>query len=362
MKAASAASIESLLERLCNNEARPVIPAAATKALMLTKLRSAHVGFDQISRLSDAFLEDRRKSMQSVLGPQAYTAPEVDFIFFPVAPSIAATFIERGRASIFVSLGLLEVLRLGCAAGQLDSAITRLETDAALRGELGPEALGRMIESLRMMTQYFNGCAILHLEEPRQLPAVASLLDEQTKHRVDITLEAVLMFVLLHELGHVDYHRTYHAKDSGPSLVWELVVQEQLDEQKKQELYADRFALQSVPEAFALTLVHAATFFLHLHNYADATTGNPADSHPLGVNRIAALYALAKGTVSMNATGHRAVNQAVEAGTELWARSNPALPLRALSQVVERLSQVDWRPAQEALQLLANRPTVRVQK
>ena len=353
MEAASVDSIGVLLNRLGDGIASGTLHAASTTALIVTRMRNSCVGRDDLHRLSSVFLEDRRQSMKGVLGPDAYSMSEVEFVFFPIVETCASTFIESNRATVFLSLGLMEALRLAISSAQLESAIRRLECDQAVADAL--EALDRtkVLEQLRLMIQYFNASAVLHFKAPGKLPGAASLLDAATRHRVDVVIEAVLMFLLLHELGHVDFYRQPDALGTRPHLIWEFAVPEHVDEAKHQEFYADAFALRAVPEQFALPLVHAATFFLHLHNFVDATAGIAPNTHPLCVNRIAMLYALARGQASPDAVGHAAVAGALEAGTRVWTLPSEHFSVEALRRYVDALGGVDWRPAQEALQLLA---------
>lgn len=353
MEAASADHIGALLAHLADELATGVLHAAPTTALIVTRMRNSSIGLDDMHRLSSVFLDDRKQSMKDVLGPHAYEVPDVDFVFFPIVESCASTFIDRDRTTIFLSLGLMEALRLAIASAQLDSAIRLIEKDQAITDELGTLGRGKAVEQLRLMIQYFNASAVLHFKAPRRLPAAASLLDAATRHRIDVVLEAVLMFLLLHELGHVDYRRQSKVPDQPPHLVWEFAVPEDVNEAKREEFYADAFALRSVPEAFALPLVHAATFFLHLHNYVDATAGAGPTTHPLCVNRIATLYALVRGNAPLDAVGHDAVAVALEAGSKVWSLPSEHMSVDALQRYTEALSTVDWQPAQDALQLLA---------
>ncbi len=356
MEAASSAQITALLARLSDSSTLAAVQAAQSTALQLAKLKGCKVSLDDISRLSQAFLEDRRLQMKGVLGEGAYATHGVHFAFFPVVDSFASTFIDSDSTTVLLSLGLVEALRLGCAAGQLESAIATLQNDPALVRELEPARFEGMVNTLRSMTQYFNACAVLHFKEPKRLPDATGLLDDATRHRVDVTLEAVLMFLLHHELGHVDFRRSSRPGDVGPHLVWEFAVPESSNSAKDEEFYADAYALRCVPSEFALPMVHAATFFLHLHNYVDAASAVPPTDHPLCVNRIAALYALATDASNPEDIGHRAVAQAVASGADLWTRQERVFSLPALRRFVNRMEQVDWRPAQEALQLFSRAP------
>ncbi len=354
MQAASPAHIEAFLAGLGAGVSSGVFGAAPTTALVSSRLYGLDISLAQLHGLSHDFLVERRQHMAGVLGPDAYSTPGVDFVFFPIAESCASTFIDRDQTTVFLSLGLVEALRLAVASAQLTSAIARLEVDDAVRDALGAAGLTQAVERLRLMVQYFNASAVLHFKAPGRLPAAADLLDPVTKHRVGVLLEAVLMFLLLHELGHVDSHRRAGADAATPHLVWEFAVPENVDAAKDEEFYADAFALKAVPPAFALPLVHAATFFLHLHNYVDATSGAPPQLHPLCVSRIARLYELARNDADADAVGHAAVAAALEAGVKAWTMPSGHFSLETLARYADALSKVDWRPAQEALQALTD--------
>jgi hypothetical protein len=355
MEAASTEQLERLLGKLQAGKVVRAKNAAATAALIASKVRRSKASLEDVQRLSTGFLDDRRQSMKGVLGAQAYSMPEVDFVFFPILESCAATFIDQDRTTVMLSLGMVEALRLAVASAQLNSAIQRVEQDEALTTEWGTDRHHGVVKQLRTMTQYFNAAAVLHFKEPKQLPGAANLLDQATRHQVDVVLEAVMMFILLHELGHVDFHRSSRRPSEDDHLAWEFVVPEDVDQAKAEELYADRYALEAVPDAFALSLAHAATFFLHLYSYVDASSPERLSTHPLGVNRIAALFAAAKEKSSSEQVGRAAVTRAIKDGASLWARPYASFSLEALRTYAEGLGKTDWRPAQEALQLLARR-------
>lgn len=358
MNAATPDRIPIVLDRIrIEGNLRSVSPV---QAVVLENLATLKVDVCDVASLSTAFLDQSRANVKGILGVSAYHVPSaVDFLYLPVNSSIALTIVENDRASIILSLGLVEVLRLGCVAGHLESSIGRLEMQSNGFGKkIGATKVKQMVRSLRTMTQYLNACAVLHFMEPGVLPNAAASLDVSTQRRVGVTLEAVVMFVLLHELGHVDFRRRrkLHARDS---VVWEFAVPEDLDANKEEELHADKFALQSVPPAFSLSLVHSATFFLHLHCLVDVALGHRPVMHPLSVNRISALYAAAKSVPNGGDLGHEAVSQAIAAGTQFWTErgtNDPNAPVyrESLRRFVLQYSEVDWRPVQEALLLLTS--------
>lgn len=361
MEAATPERVASMLEAIQREETIALRSISNTQVFKALLLQSSKVTSVEVSEISRQFLADRRANVTRIIGSGGFSEPDVDFIFMPVAPALALTCMEPHHASILITLGLMEVLRLGCASGQLDSSINTLQRDVNLQSEIGIARHERMLESLRTMTRYLNACAVLYFVNPFPVPDVLAALDDATRHRVNVTLEAVLLFVLLHELGHVDFRKRHCA--SPEAIQWEFAIPEQLNARKNEELHADRFALQSVPPAFALPLLHAATFFLHLHNYVDVVLGKKPEAHPLSVNRLSAMYELASQLAPVE-TGSRAVLGAIDIGARFWAEADgstdvPGLRLSTLQKFVESGRNIDWRPAQEALLLLASRPAPR---
>jgi hypothetical protein len=326
---------------------------ATANQLICAKLAKTAVSLAEVSELSAAFLSERRAAVKNILGDHAFMSDNTEFAFLPVAESFAYAYVQDNAAAILLSLGLVEALRFSCLSGQLASAARRLQSDPALNAAISPAARDTLSAELRLMTAYFNACTVLYFHSPFPLPNVTAALDPHILHQTDVTLQAVLMFVILHEMGHVHFYRNQRPLPS-PGLVWEFAVPEMLDARKEEELYADRFALSSVPAAFRLPLVHAATFFLHLHNYVDVAKNAPPARHPLPVNRIAALYAQARQYADTDATGQLAVKNALDNGTDCWqSAATPKMGLAALRRFVGGLNSYDWQPSVEALLLLA---------
>jgi len=373
MQAAEPSRVESILQEIAR------LPDVALHAVPLqqraVQARVAATGLSahEISEVSSAFLAERRAPASRILTDgtgEPYGMKNVDFVFLPMAGSIAATFVSEEQAWVLLSLGLVETLKLACVSGQLCSAIDKLEHDAVVRAEVGDAALSSMVKTLRTMVQTLNAAAVLQFVDAGPIPSVVAGLDEQTQRRAGVTLEAVLMFVLLHELGHVDYRRsrpspqalpspiTASSSRSATSLVWEFAVPEALNARQEEELHADRHAMLSVPPRFRLPLAHAATFFLHLHGYVESISPKRSTTHPLSVNRLAALQELAASSEPDDAVGRRAIHEALSSGVGFWEqREEQALPqrLESLRQFVRNAAAVDWRPAREALLLLAAR-------
>lgn len=353
MKAASASSIWKMLRSLGGDaDGFKSHAIAANAGFLVAKLSGSKLSLDAVHLLSSLFLQERERSAQRILGPDGYQHPGVEFVLFPVVECIACALRASSGSTIFLSLGLVETLRLSIAASQIDSCIDSLERSGLLASQVGPQEAQVMLKSMRHMTQYFNAQAVLMFMQPEVLPNCSSLLSPSIRRKVDVVLEAVLMFVLLHEMGHVEHWRAGKRDAPTADLVWEFAVAEDIDADKAEELWADAYALSRVPVEFQLPLVHAATFFLNLYNYVEASSVERSASHPLAVNRIAALYATARDTAAQDEPGHRAVQQATRVGTEFWAKPSRGASLQALKRYARRMSELDWGPAQQALMVL----------
>lgn len=351
MKAVDPGRVHAVIDTL-------TAPDAGVGALPLgaaaLKVRIAHSGLtrEELSALSAAFLDERRQAARGILGEAAFQAEGVEFILLPVPGSIAALYAGTQGYTVGLSFGLVEALRLSCVAGQLRSALDALKASRKLEAAMGLEAAGSALQLLDQMIAYLNASAMLAHLQARRVPNVVAALDAQMLRKANVVVEAALMFVLLHELGHVQYQRT----QATPSTTWEFAVAEELDARQEEELFADKHALDQVPAGFRLPMVHAAAFVLHLYTYIDVLRTGESRTHPLAVNRLAVMRAQVGGQ-EVGAVGDAATRNAIEVGQALQAKGLQGLAggqgLAAIEKFVGICDEVDWRPAQEALQVLA---------
>lgn len=355
MKAATPDEVTRCLAAFDQEFAAGAFPASVPVGW--TRLRSGGVSSADITALSETFLSQRLNASRRILGTAAYAEPAAKFILLPVKHLIALAWTQDGPACITVSVGLLEVLRAECRTALLHSYFTRLISNPAAM-----ELLGRKAASVRRMGellfQYLHACTVLYFFEPGHLPDVDALLSARVREKVTITLEAALIFLLLHELGHVHARReTRPLALPLASVVSEFVLPEVLDARKEEELLADQFALGQVPREFQLHLVHGATFLLNIHNYVERFAGKAPQDHPLSVNRLAALYAQANRQPPKEQTGRLAIEQAVRVARDGWSdASTPTATgtdLDSLKRFVASLRNTNWSATIAAIDLLA---------
>ncbi len=317
------------------------------------KVRIKHSGVtaEELSALSAAFLDARRQAARGILGEAAFEANGVEFMLVPVSGSIAALYPAPPAYTVVLSVGLVEALRLSCVAGQLHAALETLKGSRKLEAAMGLQAAGKALKLFDRLVAYLHASSILAHLRARRVPNVIAALDAQMVRKADVVLEAALMFVLLHELGHVEYQRL----ESRPAITWEFAVPEELNEAQEEELFADKYALDQAPAEFRLPMVHAATFVLQLYTYIDLLRAGEPRRYPLAVNRLAAMRAQVSDRKA-GEVGDAATRNAIAIGRALQAQDPSRLSsgqgLAALEEFACIGDQIDWRPVQEALQVL----------
>jgi hypothetical protein len=130
------------------------------------------------------------------------------------------------------------------------------------------------------------------LEHPEPLPNFSDLFDERLHSLSSIAFGGSLLFIVLHELGHLELqHRvTAHGPMNGPPPV--MACLEDFNFLKKQEYEADAFAFAAlVPEARTALIVNV-WYLMSLILDFESLAGRYNKSHPLAINRVARLNEL----------------------------------------------------------------------
>jgi hypothetical protein len=115
------------------------------------------------------------------------------------------------------------------------------------------------------------------------IPDIYTLLTEQQKEDSKIAISGALLFIILHELGHIQLgHLDGH--NVRPSVKAKL-IHEELNSTRQIELEADAFAIRSLiepaQEAGQYWCSMAMSFFSNL----ELISGTQHDTHPLAINR-----------------------------------------------------------------------------
>jgi hypothetical protein len=321
MRAASSIEIENII-KLANNCFQNIKPSLVANLpnIIIPDLRDCHGNSSEISQFSNLYLEQRRKAVGGILGNNAFSYEKTALIVVPVSRLFAFTCHEKGQSFVVLSLGLLELLRFEAAISILQSyfqksvlCVQKLEFE-----EDAINSFQKMIEMGESMFGFLQASAILYFIKPGYLPRIEDYLDKSLRDRITIVLEPCLIFIILHELGHIDFQRNQANYDLRNKTSLEFPIEENINHSKAEELFADRFALQSVPLEFRPLLVHGSLFFFNIHNYFEALIKSKPEEHPLSLNRISILYKQL-GYIQLNESiSDIAVTKAIETGKNFW--------------------------------------------
>ena len=122
-----------------------------------------------------------------------------------------------------------------------------------------------------------------------RIPATLhDLLGPQAQNNVRIGFRTALLFVLLHELGHLELG---HLSDGPLSEVAHvgLLEPETLSLRQADELAADEFAIAQIAPAYRADLISSLMLLMGGFALLEAFYGGLSASHPLAINRLARL-------------------------------------------------------------------------
>lgn len=317
MRAASSSEVSNIIE-YASTSFQSVNPSLIARIpnIVVPDIKGCKATASEISQFSGLYVEERRKAASKILGDSAYSESTAAMIVVPVAKVFAFTCQEKGQSFVVLSLGFLELLRFEAAIAILQSCF--YETVEQVRSTLNEERDKSKLESTIKLAEkvfrFLQASAVLYFVRPGYLPRVEEYLTDSLRRRITIVLEPCLIFVILHEVGHICFRAQKENGYIKTRFRPEFLVEEDINSSKSEELFADEFALQSVPEEFQLPLLHGALLFFNVHNYYEALTGLHSGSHPFSLNRIHALYSKVAHDQSVESSSHIAIQNALEKG------------------------------------------------
>jgi hypothetical protein len=126
--------------------------------------------------------------------------------------------------------------------------------------------------------------------EGGDLPDLFDIFCDQHRSQVRDGLAGALVFIVLHEIGHIVLGHTKPQKGSPPQLC-SMVSPEDLTRWKAMELEADHFAISGIDERLKQTMAANMLIVLDLMADLECLCLPQSMTHPLVINRIHSLSA-----------------------------------------------------------------------
>ena len=269
---------------------------------------------------------------------------------------------SQAAPRIFVFQGLLQILYYIIHLIRVLERLQALRPVArfSLDGEDLPEALAFSMAGFSILSD-----ALLEQRFPAVL--LHDMLGPIARADALSAYRFAVLFVLLHELGHIEsgHLQSSQVRSERPAMA--LAEPERLSVIQTQELTADAFALDRIKPAYRAELMPSLIFFFTPFTFLEAFSGALSKSHPLAVNRLSALAQRADMPPDAHPivmswidgqleSLHRMAPSRDKAGGTLRMRIEERMPVRRAYEVVRIIQQqvlqqsgiLDGRPSATA--------------
>lgn len=277
-------TIEELIDDI--TACRTFAPTDETKALhekIIEDLkcdRPLITATDDNSKLIRSLIELYKPYISPVLYDRLANTP-IFHVDLPICNAVAN--MRYGRITIYD--GLLEVMSFRMAILLMTARVQNCYGDVSSRFGL---------ERDDFTVNAFNALytSIHFINHGSPLPNVVNRLDDGVKQDSYVAFAGGVLFVLLHELGHLVLGHGGTSVDQSTRLIPNLACVENLDLNKLQEFEADAFSIEALaPEARRFALANV-WYVMMLHLDYELYIGGNTIQHPFTINRIASLSKL----------------------------------------------------------------------
>ncbi|HEV2693069.1 MAG TPA: hypothetical protein VG347_09270 [Verrucomicrobiae bacterium] len=221
---------------------------------------------------------------RSLIVPEHYKELTDLDIYVPSLPLCNAVANTRKRY-IIVYEGLLQALRYRLEASLIINAVGKQRATSNDNLSISDDDFKTLAFRTILLPLHFY-------RNHNPLPTVFQTLEPSLQQDAFIGFAGILIFVLLHELGHIKLHGSMLAAEHGEIYLPALACSEQLNRFKTEELEADQFAFEAfVPEARGVALINAAFAFQFFADL-EQSSGIFKSDHPMIVNRLTHLSQL----------------------------------------------------------------------
>lgn len=272
--------MDQLIKTLRDDAARGAVPLPEDElARLLTQL--------QHGEAAQFWHAKQRERLFSVLTVQlAMLRPNwrerlqsLAIYLLPVNACLALTQCdEQGEPFIVISQGMIDLLAVSIYDTYLQAEVPALFDD--LHFDTVPDlSIGELFPNLLLIKR----SRFLRFGEP--LFDSAAPLSDAARAMCRDSVQGALMFLLLHELGHIE--RGHLSSQDARYLPFYGAVDETFSHHQRQEIEADDFAMNALVDEAMLLATYWVPQALTLFSSVELVTGQRGNRHPLSLNRAA---------------------------------------------------------------------------
>ena len=216
------------------------------------------------------------------LDPMVLKALEETDIFgvdLPITNAIPRIEIEKGRRQVIVFGGLLKLIRYYTHLVHVLDLIQKLRSDKTVEvhGQTKSEA-----EAFSLAASALTACFVRNGDA---LPEIDDLLGPVTIQHARNGFESALLFIMIHELGHLMLGHTKQRHLLSERRPVSLALPEEINAYQQDELEADAYAAKAILQNHQEDFVPGILFFVTPFAFLEAFGRDTNSSHPLFVNR-----------------------------------------------------------------------------
>jgi hypothetical protein len=187
---------------------------------------------------------------------------------------------KHGQRQIFVFDGLLRLIHYYVELITVLDRLKALRPDAELTidGITKSEQLAFSMAGFAIMEDF--------LSTGRTPFTLSEILGPTARANIRAGYLGAVLFVLLHELGHLELGHIDNTGLRAELFAAELALPEQINRYKQQELEADAYSFQAVLPQLRSSFISNAFFFLGPFAFMETFAIASTDTHPMFVNRL----------------------------------------------------------------------------
>lgn len=211
---------------------------------------------------------------------------DIDLYGTDLAVADAIPRIKDGRRQVIVFEGLCQLIHFYADLITVFDLLQTQRSDCVVLVDDAeqPEALAFSLASFALIADF--------IETGRTLNPISRLLGRRSRRNAAIGYLGAVLFVLLHEAGHLHLGHTEQAPGNSERPPVSPALAEDITPYQQREFDADRFAYMSLREGIRQDFISSILFFLGPFAFLEAFALPAGRSHPLSVNRGAHLASL----------------------------------------------------------------------